>query len=66
MIGVGASRIEDRVFAALGIRKAEIFFEQCESVEFGGVLLFLHFLIANVLMSYNNNYSKILSVYYYF
>ena len=52
MIGVGATRIEGRVFDALGIRKAEIFFEPCESVEYGGVLLFLSFLIANGLLSY--------------
>lgn len=66
MIGVGATRIEDRVFAALGIRKAEIFFEPCESVEYGGVLLLLPFLIANGLLSYKNYYSKRLSGYYDF
>lgn len=66
MIGVGATRIEDRVFAALGIRKAEIFFEPCESVEYGGVLLLLPFLIANGLLSYNNYYSERLSGYYDF
>ena len=66
MIGVGATRIEDRVFAALGIRKAKIFFEPCESVEYGGVLLLLPFLIANGLLSYNNYYSERLSGYYDF
>ncbi|MGB4205174.1 MAG: putative transposase [Bacteroidales bacterium] len=66
MIGVGATRIEDRVFAALGIRKAEIFFEPCESVEYGGVLLLLPFLIANGLLSYKNYYSERLSGYYDF
>ena len=54
MIVVVATRIEDRVFAALGIRKAEIFFEPCESVEYGGVLLLLPFLIANGMLSYKN------------
>lgn len=66
MIGVGATRIEDRVFAALGIRKAKIFFEPCESVEYGGVLLLLPFLIANGLLSYKNYYSERLSGYYDF
>jgi hypothetical protein len=66
MIGVGATRIEDRVFAALGIRKAKIFFEPCESVEYGGVLLLLPFLIANGLLSYKNYYSERLSGYYNF
>ncbi|MDF1561380.1 MAG: hypothetical protein P1P83_14415 [Bacteroidales bacterium] len=66
MIGVAATRIEDRVFAALGLQNAEISFESCESVEYGGVLLLLPFLIANGLLSYKNYYSERLSGYYDF
>lgn len=66
MIGVAATRIEDRVFAALGMQNAEICFESCESVEYGGVLLLLPFLMANGLLSYKNYYSERLSGYYDF
>jgi len=66
MIGVAATRIEDRVFAALGLQNAEISFESCESVEFGGVLLLLPFLIANGLLSYKKYYSERHSGYYDF
>jgi len=63
---VGATRIEDRVFAALGLQNAEISFESSESVEYGGVLLLFPFLMANGLLSYKNYYSKRLSGYYDF
>ncbi|MDX9776477.1 MAG: hypothetical protein RBT40_11065 [Petrimonas sp.] len=66
MIGVAATRIEDRVFAALGLQKAEISFESSESVEHGGVLLLLPFLMANGLLSYKKYYSERLSGYYDF
>ncbi len=66
MIGVAATRIEDRVFAALGMQNAEICFEPCESVEYGGVLLLLPLLMANGLLSYKNYYSQRLSGYYDF
>ena len=66
MIGVGATRIEDRVFAALGLQNAEISFESSESVEYGGVLLLFPFLMANGLLSYKNYYSERLSGYYDF
>ena len=66
MIGVAATRIEDRVFAALGLQNAEICFESCESVEFGGVLILLPFLIANGLLSYRKYYSERHSGYYDF
>ena len=66
MIGVAATRIEDRAFAALGLQNAEICFESCESVEYGGVLLLLPFLMANGLLSYKNYYSERLSGYYDF
>jgi len=66
MIGVAATRIEDRVFAALGLQNADICFESCESVEHGGVLLLLPFLMANGLLSYKKYYSERLSGYYDF
>lgn len=65
-MGVGATRIEDRVFAALGLQNAVISFNSCESVKYGGVLLLLPFLIANGLLSYKKYYSKRLSGYYDF
>jgi len=66
MIGVAATRIEDRVFAALGLQNAEIFFDSCESVEYGGVLFLLPFLLANGLLSYKKYYSGRHSGYYDF
>jgi hypothetical protein len=66
MIGVAATRVEDRVFAALGLQNAEISFDSCESIEYGGVLFLLPFLIANGLLSYKKYYSQRLSGYYDF
>jgi hypothetical protein len=66
MIGVAATRVEDRVFAALGLQNAVISFDSCESVEYGGVLLLLPFLLANGLLSYKKYYSERLSGYYDF
>ena len=66
MIGVGATRIEDRVFAALGLAQSDISFDSCESVEYGGVLFLLPFLLANGLLSYKKYYSERLSGYYDF
>jgi len=66
MIGVGATRVEDRVFTALGLQQSDISFDACESVEYGGVLFLLPFLLANGLLSYKKYYSKRLSGYYDF
>ncbi|NOR33651.1 MAG: hypothetical protein GQ579_03100 [Bacteroidales bacterium] len=66
MIGVAATRVEDRIFAALGLQNAVISFDSCESVEYGGVLLLLPFLLANGLLSYKKYYSERLSGYYDF
>jgi len=43
MIGVAATRVEDRIFAAIGIQKSDISFDACESVEYGGLLFFASF-----------------------
>jgi len=64
MIGVAATRIESRIFAALGQGRSNIFFEACESVEYGGVLFLLPFLVANGLLSYKKYYSERQSGYY--
>ena len=66
MIGVGATRVDDRIFAALGLQQSNISFDSCESVEYGGVLFLLPFLLANGLLSYKKYYSKRLSGYYDF
>ena len=58
MIGVGATRVESRVFAAVGLQKSDISFDPCESVEYGGVLFLLPFLLANGLLSYKKYYSQ--------
>lgn len=66
MIGVAATRVEDRVLAALGLQKSNISFDSCESIEYGGVLFLLPFLLANGLLSYKKYYSRRLSGYYDF
>ena len=66
MIGIGATRIEGRVFSALGLQQSEIYFSPCESVEYGGVLFLLPFLLANGLLSYKKYYSQRHSGYYDF
>jgi hypothetical protein len=66
VIGVGATRIQTRVLAAIGKSKAEVSFEACESLEYGGVLFLLPFLLANGLFSYKHYYSERLKGYYDF
>ena len=66
IIGVAATRIEDRTLSALGLQNAKISFDSCESVDFGGVLLLLPFLIANGLLSYKKYYCERQSGYYDF
>ncbi len=50
----------------MGKGKAEIVFEACESLEYGGVLFLLPFLLANGLFSYKQYYSERYSGYYDF
>jgi uncharacterized protein YajQ (UPF0234 family) len=66
ILGVAATRVESRIYASLGIQKPEIYFEPCESVEYGGVLFLLPFLLANGLLSYKKYYSERQSGYYDF
>jgi hypothetical protein len=59
MLGVGATRVEQRIEAAFGIGVENIVkFEPCESVPFGGVLCLLPFLLEQGLLSYNGYYSE--------
>jgi hypothetical protein len=56
---MGATRVKDRVDAALGEKNSTIIkFDPCESVPFGGVLFLLPFLLANGLLTYNLYYSS--------
>ncbi len=66
IIGIGATRVESRALAALGKQNADISFDPCESIEYGGVLFLLPFLLANGLLSYKQYYSERLSGYYNF
>lgn len=66
IIGVAATRIEDRTLSALGLQNVKISFDSCESVDFGGVLLLLPFLVANGLLSYKKYYCERQSGYYDF
>ena len=66
IIGVGATRIDLRTAAALGEKVVPVHFEACESVNYGGVLFLLPFLMANGLLSYNKYYSQRQSGYYDF
>ncbi|MFO8054183.1 MAG: hypothetical protein R6U19_03355 [Bacteroidales bacterium] len=54
------------MLSATGRSKANIFFEKCESLEYGGVLFLLPFLLANGLLSYKQYYSERFSGYYDF
>jgi len=67
LIGMGATRVESRLDAALGEQVTDIVrFEPCQSVPFGGVLFLLPFLLANGLLSYSFYYSQRERGYYNF
>lgn len=64
-MGIGATRVDKRIESALGIGdKCLVQFEPCQSVEYGGVLLLLPFLLANGLLAYQNHYSSRSGGYY--
>jgi hypothetical protein len=66
-LGMGASRVEERVMSAMGIsNEAPVAFESCEALPFGGVMLLLPFLLECGLMSYINHYRRRLTGYYSF
>ncbi len=65
IIGVGATRIEARISASRGeLTHTPIVFENCQSVENGGVLTILPALLAQGLLNYKPHYTKIDNVYY--
>jgi len=65
IFGIGASRIIDRTFAALGkMTKTPVKFESCQSVDNAGVLLMIPFLLQNGLLSYKQFYNSLGKVYY--
>ncbi|NEW85347.1 MAG: hypothetical protein GZ094_23700 [Mariniphaga sp.] len=67
LLGIGATRVDLRLDAALGGHSVDpVHFEPCQSINYGGVLLLLPFLIANGLLSYQQYYSKRQSGYYDF
>ena len=67
IIGVGATRIDERYQASLGMELARVVhFEACQSLPFGGVLCMVPFLLANGLLSYNSYYCERLKGYYDF
>ena len=56
-MGIAASRVEERTLAAFGMLGVSVTrFESCESIQGGGVLFLLPFLIESGLMSYRNHY----------
>ena len=66
-LGMGAVRVEERLMCAMGFPgAAEIRFESCWTIPFGGVMLLLPFLLECGLMSYGNHYSQRLKGYYNF
>ncbi len=65
IIGTGATRIEERIAASRGeLEQTPIRFENCESIEYAGVLLMLPALLSQGIMDYKPHYEKIKDVYY--
>ncbi|MDR1887509.1 MAG: hypothetical protein LBQ70_06285, partial [Prevotellaceae bacterium] len=58
-MGIAASRMEERTLAAFGFLPISVTrFEACESIQGGGVLFLLPFLLECGLMSYRNHYKE--------
>ena len=59
MLGIGATRVAQRIDAAIGMgQSGAIQFESCESVSRGGLMCMLPFLISQGLLSYRSYYSE--------
>jgi hypothetical protein len=57
---MGASRVEERVLCAFGLLPFSVVrFEASESIQGGGVLFLLPFLLESGLMSYRDHYKAI-------
>ena len=66
-LGMAATRVEERLLCAMGFPgTAEILFESCLTIPFGGVMFLLPFLLECGLMSYRNHYLQRLRGYYNF
>jgi hypothetical protein len=67
IIGVGATRVEERYLASLGLEYGSpVHFEACQSLSFGGVMCMVPFLLANGILSYKSFYSERSKGYYDF
>lgn len=65
MLGMGATRIDERIGAALGKGTANLVqFQPAESIPYGGVLFLLPFLLSNGLMGYREHYGERRGGYY--
>lgn len=65
-MGMGATRVDERVQAALGVRPptSPVEFHPAESVPYGGVLFLVPFLLSNGLMGYREHYGERQGGYY--
>ncbi len=64
-MGIGATNVEARIDAAMGfVGNCPVEFHACQSVEYGGVLFMLPFLLANGLLDYQSHYAKRENGYY--
>ena len=67
IIGIGATRVEERYLASLGLEfGSPVHFEACQSLSFGGVMCMVPFLLANGILSYKSFYSERSKGYYDF
>ena len=66
-LGMAATRVEERLFASLGLHEINpVRFESCRSIPYGGVMLLLPFLLECGLLSYQNHYHQRTGGYYNF
>jgi len=65
IIGVGATRIDARIAASRGeLSHTPVIFENCQSIENGGVLTVLPALLSQGLLNYKSHYDQITGLYY--
>jgi len=65
IIGVGATRVDARIAASRGeLSHTPIIFENCQSIENGGVLTVLPALLSQGLLNYKSHYDQITGLYY--
>ena len=67
LLGMGATRVDLRLAAAMGeLEVNPVMFEACQSVNYGGVLFLLPFLLAQGLFTYQDYYPRREGGYYSF